>query len=214
MTSASDLANNVSSPAVRYTASSSLPLPLRGIIPPMVTPLRSRDTLDVAGLERLVEHILEGGVHGLFVLGTTGEGPCLNYRLRRELIDRTCHQVNGRVPVLVGISDTAFVESVHMAHVAAETGATAVVLAPPCYFPAGQPELVEYLEHLVPQVPFPLFLYNIPSHTKLGFTRSPDSPSNCAKPSTKHSRPLVGHLNFGQLCGRRILRIPDGYNIS
>lgn len=40
----------------------------------MVTPLRDRDALDVAGLERLIEHILAGGVHGLFILGTTGEG--------------------------------------------------------------------------------------------------------------------------------------------
>ena len=56
----------------------------------MVTPLRGRDELDVAGLERLVEHILAGGVSGLFILGTTGEGPSLSYRLRRELIDRVC----------------------------------------------------------------------------------------------------------------------------
>ncbi len=67
-----------------------LPLPLRGIIPPMVTPLLDRDTLDVAGLERLIEHILGGGVHGLFILGTTGEAPSLSYRLRYELIERVC----------------------------------------------------------------------------------------------------------------------------
>ena len=54
--------------------------PLRGIIPPMVTPLLDRDTLDVAGLERLIEHILAGGVHGLFILGTTGEAASLSHR--------------------------------------------------------------------------------------------------------------------------------------
>ena len=59
-----------------------LPKPLRGIIPPMVTPLLERDTLDVAGLEQLIEHILAGGVHGLFILGTTGEAPSLSFRLR------------------------------------------------------------------------------------------------------------------------------------
>ena len=53
---------------------------LRGVVPPMVTPLRSRDALDVPGLERLIEHILAGGVHGLFILGTTGEAPALGYR--------------------------------------------------------------------------------------------------------------------------------------
>ena len=146
-----------------------LPRPLRGIIPPMVTPLLDRDALDVAGLERLIEHILTGGVHGLFILGTTGEAPSLSYRLRYELIERVCAQVKKRVPVLVGITDTSFVESVNIANKAREAGAQAVVLAPPYYFPAGQAELLEYLKHLAPELPLPLFLYNMPSYTKLVF---------------------------------------------
>jgi len=146
-----------------------LPRPLRGIIPPLVTPLLDRDTLDAAGLERLIEHILAGGVHGLFVLGTTGEAPSLSYRLRYELIKRVCGQVKGRVPVLVGITDTSFVESVSIARKAQEAGAQAVVLAPPYYFPAGQVELLEYLEHITPELPLPVFLYNMPSYTKLVF---------------------------------------------
>ncbi|MFO7904089.1 MAG: dihydrodipicolinate synthase family protein [Pirellulaceae bacterium] len=65
---------------------SNLPAPLRGIVPPMVTPLRDNDTLNVDGLERLVEHTLSGGVHGLFLLGSSGEAPSLSYRPRRELL--------------------------------------------------------------------------------------------------------------------------------
>jgi 4-hydroxy-tetrahydrodipicolinate synthase len=132
----------------------------------MITPLLDRDTLDVAGLERLIEHILSGGIHGLFILGTTGEAPSLSYRLRYELIDHACKQVNGRVPVLVGITDTCFVESINTANKARDAGAQAVVLAPPYYFPAGQAELLEYLQHLTPELPLPLFLYNMPSLTK------------------------------------------------
>jgi 4-hydroxy-tetrahydrodipicolinate synthase len=143
--------------------------PFRGIIPPLVTPLHARDQLDVAGLERLIEHVLAGGVHGLFVLGTTGEAPSLSYRLRRELIERTCRQVAGRVPVLVGITDTAFVEAMNMARFSAEAGAQALVLAPPYYFPNSQPELLEYVQHLAPELPLPLFLYNMPTHTKTIF---------------------------------------------
>jgi len=52
-------------------ANATLPKPLCGIIPPMITPLAGRDALDVRGLERLIEHMLAGGVHGLFILGTT-----------------------------------------------------------------------------------------------------------------------------------------------
>jgi 4-hydroxy-tetrahydrodipicolinate synthase len=135
----------------------------------MVTPLADRDTLDAPGLERLVEHILAGGVRGLFILGTTGEGPSLSYRLRRELIQRTCRQVAGRVPVLVGITDTALVESLALARHAAEAGAQAVVLAPPYYFPAGQSELLAYVQHLTAELPLPLFLYNMPMMTKMVF---------------------------------------------
>ena len=62
----------------------------------MITPLENRDALDVPGLEHLIEHLLRGGVHGLFILGTTGEGPSLGYRLRRELIERVCRQEIGR----------------------------------------------------------------------------------------------------------------------
>src|SRR5947209_6537528 len=128
----------------------------RGIFPPMATPLCDRDTLDVAGVERLIEHILAGGVQGLFILGSTGEAPSLSYRLRRELIERTCRHVGGRVPVLVGITDTAFVESINLARAAASAGAQALVMAPPYYFPAGQPELLEYLQHIAPELPLPL----------------------------------------------------------
>src|SRR5215470_6176702 len=142
---------------------------LTGIIPPIVTPLLDRDNLDVEGLERLIERIVSGGVSGLFLLGTTGEGASLSYRLRRELIERTCRQVNKRAPVLVNITDTAFVESVNLARHAADSGAQALVVAPPYYLPAGQPELQEYLAHLVAELPLPLFLYNIPPLTKVSY---------------------------------------------
>jgi 4-hydroxy-tetrahydrodipicolinate synthase len=135
----------------------------------MLTPLHDRDTLDEAGLERLIEHILAGGVSGLFLLGTTGEGPSLGYRLRRELIDRACRLVNARVPVLVGITDTVFVESIALARHAANAGADGLVLAPPYYMPEGQPELREYLGHMLPELPLPLFLYNMPPLTKVPY---------------------------------------------
>jgi len=142
---------------------------LKGIIPPMITPLLGRDILDAAGLERLIEHILGGGVHGLFILGTTGEGPSLSCCLQHELIDRVCKQVAGQVPVLVGITNTIFAESVAIAHKAEEAGAEAVVLAPPYYFPTGQVEFLEYLEHLVNKINLPLYLYNMPGLTKFAF---------------------------------------------
>ena len=140
-----------------------------GIIPPLVTPLTGRDDLDHAGLERLIGHVIRGGVHGIFILGTTGEAPSLSYQLRREMITRAVATVAGRIPVLVGITDTSFVESVKLAEHAASAGATAVVLSTPYYFPAGQTELTGYVENLMPYMPLPLVLYNMPSLTKVWF---------------------------------------------
>lgn len=135
----------------------------------MVTPLKGPDALDVSGLERLVEHIVAGGVQGVFILGTSGEGPGLSYRLRREVIQRTCQQMRGRLPILVGITDTSFTEAVSMAQYAADAGAQAVVTAGPYYLPAAQPELIDYVERLVRELPLPLFIYNMPQLTKVHF---------------------------------------------
>lgn len=140
---------------------------LRGIVPPLVTPLAALDMLDAEGLQRLVEHVIAGGVHGLFILGSTGEGPSLGYRLRREVIERTCRQVGRRVPVLVGVSDTALVESLTVARWAAEAGADAIVAAPPYYLPAEQADLLQYFQRLASESPLPLMLYNMPSLTKV-----------------------------------------------
>lgn len=142
---------------------------LKGIIPPVVTPLKNTNTLDVDGLEKLVEHILSGGVHGLFILGTTGEGPSLSYDLRYEVTKRVCSQVDGKVPVLVGITDTSFSESIRLSKKAADVGADAVVAAPPYYFSTSQSELIGYYQSLADESPLPLFLYNMPSHTKVHF---------------------------------------------
>lgn len=146
-----------------------LPRPLEGIVPPLVTPLADRETLDCEGLGRMVEHLLAGGVSGLFILGTTGEGPSLSYRLRQQVIDEASERVRGRAPLLVGITDSSFAESLELAGYAADAGAAALVLAAPYYYPAGQADLADYVERLVQRLPLPLFLYNMPSHTKLAF---------------------------------------------
>ena len=135
----------------------------------MVTPLVDNDTLDTAGIERLVEHMIGGGIHGLFILGTTGEAPSLSYSLRYEFIEMVCRLVNNRIPVLVGITDTSMQESVKMAEHAAKCGASAVVSAPPYYFAPAQQELIEFYNDLANKLPLPLYLYNMPSHVKVVF---------------------------------------------
>ncbi len=147
--------------------------PLSGIIPPLVTPLKDNETLDVESLENLIEHLISGGVHGLFILGTTGEEQSLSYGLRKEMIMQSARINRGRLPLLVCVSDTSIVESINLARVAADCGADGVVSAPPYYFAPGQPELAQFYEELVPQLPLPVFLYNMPSHVKVSF--APDT---------------------------------------
>ncbi|MDD3061439.1 MAG: dihydrodipicolinate synthase family protein [Massilibacteroides sp.] len=146
--------------------------PLYGIIPPLVTPLIDNDHLDIDGLERLIEHVIAGGVHGIFILGTTGEAQSLSYALRTEMIKESSRILNERLPLLVGISDTSIVDSILLARIAADFGANALVSAPPYYFATGQPELAEFYENLIPQLPLPVFLYNMPTHTKVSFAPS------------------------------------------
>jgi 4-hydroxy-tetrahydrodipicolinate synthase len=140
--------------------------PLRGIIPPLITPLLDADALDEKGLERLIEHLIAGGVSGVFILGTTGEAQHLSSKIKEELIQKTAACLGGRLPLLVGVTDTSLCESLKIAQIAAQSGASAVVAAPPYFFALGQPELVEYYEALASQSPLPLYLYNMPSHTK------------------------------------------------
>ena len=140
---------------------------LHGIIPPLVTPMTDEGHLDGQGLVNLVEHVIDGGVHGIFILGSTGEGPSLSYDLRRGMITKTSGIVNKRVPLLVGISDTSIVESIELAHYAKLNGADAVVVAPPYYFTLGQIEFIDYVKHLSNHCPLPIFLYNMPGLTRL-----------------------------------------------
>lgn len=140
---------------------------IRGIVPPVITPLNADGSLDISGLENLLEHIIGGGVHGLFILGTTGEGPALGIERQKEMIRETVRINNGRLPVLVGISNAALQDTLDVADYAAETGADGLVCAPPSYFMPGNEELVDYFRYVAANVRLPLFLYNMPSMTKI-----------------------------------------------
>jgi dihydrodipicolinate synthase/N-acetylneuraminate lyase len=148
-------------------------LPLRGLITPLATPFalsnRPEPTLDVPALERLIDHVIAGGVTGIFLLGSTGEFSSLGRELRQEIIRRASAHVNRRVPVLAAITDTAISESLRLADSAVEAGVDALVLAAPYYFEHSQDDLLRYLEQLTERLSLPLYLYNIPHLTKTSF---------------------------------------------
>ncbi|MBX3421859.1 MAG: dihydrodipicolinate synthase family protein [Pirellulaceae bacterium] len=139
-----------------------------GIVPPLATPLTTYESLDIAGLERLVAHQLQGDVNGLFILGTTGEAPSLSGRVQRELIQRTAQLMSGSDrPLLVGITHSSMSEAVDLGRFAAEHGATAAVAAAPFYFAIHQAELLQWFRQLADELPLPLMLYNMPSCVRI-----------------------------------------------
>lgn len=139
---------------------------LRGIIVPLVTPLLGQDTLDIDSLNRLIDHVIEGHVDGIFILGSTGEAPSLSRTLQKQIIEIACRYVDGRVPVQVGIIDTSLAQAVETARTAADNGAQSVVTGIPYYFPIGQDNLYEFTRQLAPESPLPVFLYNKPDCMK------------------------------------------------
>ncbi len=152
-------------------------LELSGLIPPMVTPLDAKRRLDKKGTKNMVAHLLKGGVDGIFLLGTTGEGPHLSYAIREGLVKTVCAEVRrlGRavaprpqrpaIPVLVGITETDMDDAVAFAAKCKSFGASAVVAAPPYYFKLTQAECLAWFTEMADRLPLPLVIYDMPAHT-------------------------------------------------
>ena len=138
---------------------------ISGLIPPMVTPLDAKRRIDRVGVKKMVGHLIAGGVDGIFLLGTTGEGPHLAYRVREELVKETCRIVKGRVPVLVGITETDMDDALAFAAKCKAFGADGVVAAPPYYFKLTQAECVAWFTELADRSPLPVVVYDMPAHT-------------------------------------------------
>ncbi|MHB1063089.1 MAG: dihydrodipicolinate synthase family protein [Georgenia sp.] len=140
-----------------------------GIVPPILTPFTAEGEVDVASLERLTEHLVAAGVHGLFVLGSTGEVAYLDDRRRDLVVTTVVRVVAGRVPVMVGAIDLTLARVVHQARAAVAAGADAVVATAPVYAINDVTEIEEHFRAIHAAIPVPLFAYDIPArvHSKL-----------------------------------------------
>jgi 4-hydroxy-tetrahydrodipicolinate synthase len=140
---------------------------LEGVIAACVTPWRHGDQVDQPALWRHLEMLLAAGVNGVCMAGSTGEFPRLdpdNYdRLIRAAVEFTA----GRVPVLACCGAASLDGSVDLARLAAQAGASAVVVPPPIYFPYGQREIIAFYERFTAAATLPVFLYNIPQFTSV-----------------------------------------------
>ncbi|OEV02421.1 dihydrodipicolinate synthase family protein [Streptomyces oceani] len=140
-----------------------------GVIPPVVTPLTTDGELDTKSLERLVGFLLEGGVTGLFALGSSGEMAYLTPRQQDAVIDVIVGAAGGQVPVLVGAIEPTTNRVIERAEMAAKRGADAIVTTAPFYARTHESEIERHFRTVASAVPLPLLAYDIPVcvHSKL-----------------------------------------------
>ncbi|MDO5033863.1 MAG: dihydrodipicolinate synthase family protein [Actinomycetaceae bacterium] len=142
---------------------------IRGVVPPVVTPLLPSGELDVESYERHLNRMIDAGVDGLFVLGSSSEVVFLTDERRRQVLEVAARVIDGRVPLLAGVIDTQTERVIDHIRVAEEIGADAVVATAPFYAIAGMAEVERHFRLLHEATDLPIFAYDIPVcvHVKL-----------------------------------------------
>lgn len=133
-----------------------------GVVPPVVTPLTENFEVDYPSLTRVIENLLDGGVHGLFVLGSSGEVVFHDDATRARIIEHTMKVASGRVPVLAGTIDPATERTIANARVAQSAGVDAVVVTAPFYARTSQPEVGDHFRYVRDALDIPVIAYDIP----------------------------------------------------
>ncbi|MEU4145029.1 dihydrodipicolinate synthase family protein [Streptomyces parvulus] len=146
-----------------------IPTPLRGVIPPVITPLTPAGDVDTGSVRRLAEHLVGAGVHGLFLLGSSGEAAYLTDAQRLTALEAAVDAAAGRVPVLAGVIDTTTARVLDRAADAVRVGADALVATAPFYTRTHPVEVAGHFRRIREGAGLPLFAYDIPVavHTKL-----------------------------------------------
>jgi dihydrodipicolinate synthase/N-acetylneuraminate lyase len=147
--------------------SKGISLPYRGVIVPMVTPIAPGGDLDEPAVRRVIDHMVAGGVHGVFVLGTTGENASVPVAMRERLAAVTVTHVGERARVYAGISSNCLADSVAAAKAYASLGVDAVVAHLPTYYVLDAEEQSVYFSVLADRIDLPLVLYDIPVTTHM-----------------------------------------------
>lgn len=135
---------------------------LEGIIPPMITPLTREGDIDIEGLREITRFLIDGGVHGLFPLGTIGEGPKFNREDRRAVIETVIEETDNKIPVIPGTGGMTTKDTIVYTEDARDMGADAAVVHPPWYFHPTPDALLDHFRNIVNKVDIPIILYNIP----------------------------------------------------
>jgi 4-hydroxy-tetrahydrodipicolinate synthase len=145
---------------------STKPLKIAGIVPAMITPMNEDETVSEEGLRIIIDHVISGGVHGLFILGSQGESFALTLEEKKRVIATSVEASAGRVPVYVGTGMITTAQSVQMTKLAREMGADAVSVITPYFIRPSQKELIDHYRAIAEAGgDMPVLLYNNPMRT-------------------------------------------------
>jgi len=143
----------------------------KGIIPAVITPLAGDGKFNEKAFRKLLNYLIDNGVHGLFVVGTTGEFYGLTPDEKREIYSVAVEETGGRVPVYAGTNGITTRETVMLTQIAEECRADAVSVLTPMFLSPNQNELTDHYTTVAKNTSLPVILYNNPSKT--GVSLSP-----------------------------------------
>ena len=138
---------------------------IQGVIPALVTPFKEDESVDEEKTRNLVEYLLDIGVDGFYLTGSTGEGFLMDETERKKVVEVVIDQVKDRVPVIVHVGAISTKISVELAKHAYEAGAAAVSSVPPFYYKFSFDEIYNYYKDISDATPLPLIIYSIPATT-------------------------------------------------
>jgi 4-hydroxy-tetrahydrodipicolinate synthase len=145
-----------------------MPLPIfRGVITALVTPFSDDGAFDEAAFVALVERQLEGGVHGLVPVGTTGETSTLSHDEHKRAVELCVATARGRVPVIAGAGSNSTDEAIDLVRHAKTVGAHAALVVTPYYNRPSQEGMYLHYKAINDAVELPVFVYNVPSRTSV-----------------------------------------------
>ncbi len=152
---------------------------VKGIVCAILTPMNADESVNIDVLRQQIERLIEGGIHGVFPLGTNGEGYILNEKEKMEVLEATIDQVKGRVPVYAGTGCISTADTIRMSKKAQELGADILSIITPSFALASQKELYDHYVEVAKHVDIPIVLYNIPART--GNKLLPETAAKLAK---------------------------------
>jgi 4-hydroxy-tetrahydrodipicolinate synthase len=138
---------------------------IKGVIPPIVTPVDVHENIDPGGLKRVIDHVINGGVHGVFVLGSNGEFYGFDFENQKRAIEITVEHVNSRIPVYAGANAITTKECIKLARLAEKEGADALTVLTPMYINPSETELYDHFVTIARSTKLPVLLYNNPGRT-------------------------------------------------